>query len=460
MADKRERGYELTIEFNHDETLVVMDSNVWLNLYTIHPLALIEIVDKIRENKKQFWIPNQVYREFSRNAKSKKNEVIEYYKNTRIMCVKELERTKDIVGQTFENFRRKQRNDGEKLKDEVLSDFQAIIQKLKKGYERLEKAYTEELAVICEKDIVSEIVDEIYENSKTKDFTIMEKVQICEEGEIRYKYKIAPGYTDEEKKSDFDSGDFYRKYGDLIIWKELLRKVDNTNINTLFIEDEKKKDWFSEKGGTKLASVLYEEYDQATHNNGKIEVCDFLAFLESYGKSIGLLEFKINDLIEKLKFERMVLNYVDEHMNDILVKQIDAHFENINNIFDIFLNLQDSIFGGTFEDVENVCLNYINLSSGAMRVYDRTQNIFYLKVSYNVSGNVFLTEYVNRGINYVGNVEFSIDGSVVIDLAINFEDRTKSEEMGFDIVNVNFIYDTVNIVGADNYDIDFVFEEE
>ncbi len=226
-----------------------MDSNVWLNLYTIHPLALIEIVEKIRENKEQFWIPHQVYREFSQNAKSKKDEVIEYYKNARVNCIKELERTKDIVGQTFENFRRKQRTDGEELKSSVLSDFQAVIQKFKNGYEELEKSYTEELAVICEEDIVSELVDEIYENSKTKDFTIMEKAQICEEGEIRYKYKIAPGYTDEEKKSDFDDGDFYRKYGDLIIWKELLRRVTGTKINTLFIEDEKKKDWFSERGG-------------------------------------------------------------------------------------------------------------------------------------------------------------------------------------------------------------------
>ena len=95
---------------------------------------------KIRENKEQFWIPNQVYREFSRNAKSKKDEVIDYYKNARINCVEQLQRTKDIVGQTFENFRRKQRTDGEELKSSVLSDFQAVIQKFKNGYEELEKS--------------------------------------------------------------------------------------------------------------------------------------------------------------------------------------------------------------------------------------------------------------------------------------------------------------------------------
>lgn len=145
--------------------------------------------------------------------------------------------------------------------------------------------------------------------------------------------KFKNGYTDEEKKSDFDGGDFYRKYGDLIIWKELLRRVTGTKINTLFIEDEKKKDWFSERGGKKLAPVLYEEYDQATNALGKIEVCNFLAFLEHYGEAMGLLEAKINDLIEKLKFEKEILKYIDEKKDDILIRQIDEHFDKLDSIY-------------------------------------------------------------------------------------------------------------------------------
>lgn len=308
-----------------------------------------------------------------------------------------MERTKDIVSQEFECFKRRQRTDGENLKNEILNDFTAIIQKLKDGFEELKSVYTDEMEVICENDIVESLVNKIYENSRTSDFTIMEKAYICEEGEMRYKYKIAPGYTDETKKnSDNDKSDFYRKYGDLIIWKEILKKVENTNINKLFIENEKKKDQFSEKGGNKLAPVLYEEYEQATHGNGKIEVCDFLAFLERYEEPMELLDTKINELIEKLKFEKAVLNYVDEHDHDILVKLIDKHFEDISNIFEIFYDSQHSVFGGTFEDVEDLSLNYVNITSGVMRVYDRTRNNFYLKTSYGVSGSVFLTEYINR----------------------------------------------------------------
>lgn len=453
MADKRETDYELTIAFNSDDTLVVMDSNVWLNLYTIHPLALIEIVEKIRENKEQFWIPHQVYREFSKNAKSKKDEVIEYYKNARVNCIKELERTKDIVGQTFENFRRKQRTDGEELKSSVLSDFQAVIQKFKNGYEELEKSYTEELAVICEEDIVSELVDEIYENSKTKDFTIMEKAQICEEGEIRYKYKIAPGYTDEEKKSDFDGGDFYRKYGDLIIWKELLRRVSDTKMNTLFIEDEKKKDWFSERGGKKLAPVLYEEYDQATNGVGKIEACNFLAFLENYGEAMGLLEAKINDLIEKLKFEKAVLKYIDEKKDDILIEQIDEHFNELDSIYRVFYDSGFCIFGGTFEDVNDLDITYENITAPIKFEYDRALGVFYLEAEYGIYGSVEVSEYVNRGVSHIGSVDFCIEGTVIVDMAISFEDITREPEDGFDITNVDFTYETVKELAAGEFDI-------
>lgn len=453
MADKREMEYELTIAFSSDDTLIVMDSNVWLNLYTIHPLALTEIVDKIRENKDSFWIPNQVYREFFRHAKGKKNDVIDYYKNSRVNCIKELERTKDIVGQTFENFKRKQRTDGEQLKGEILNDFEAVIRKFKRGYEVLEKTYTEELAAIRETDIVSDIVNEVYENSKIKDFSIMEKVQICEEGEVRYKYKIAPGYTDGEKRSDFECGDFYRKYGDLIIWKELLKRVTGTKINTLFVEDEKKKDWFSERGGKKLAPILYEEYDQATNGQGKIEVCNFLAFLENYGEAMGLLETKINDLIEKLKFEKGILKYIDENKDNIIIGQLDERFNELDSVYRIFYDAGVSVFGGTIEGVDDLDITYENITAPIKFEYDRALGIFCLETEYGIYGRVEISEYVNRGVSHIGNVDFCIEGTVVVDMAINFEDIKRATESGFDITQVSFSYEDVKELSAGDFDI-------
>lgn len=108
--------------------------------------------------------------------------------------------------------------------------------------------------------------------------------------------------------------------------------------------------------------MLYEEYDQATNALGKIEVCNFLAFLEHYGEAMGLLEAKINDLIEKLKFEKEILKYIDEKKDDILIRQIDEHFDELDSIYRVFYDSGFCIFGGTFEGVDDLDITYENIT--------------------------------------------------------------------------------------------------
>ena len=49
-AKENKKKYNMTIALNSDDTLIVMDTNVWLDLYLIHPLALQEIVDSLDYN--------------------------------------------------------------------------------------------------------------------------------------------------------------------------------------------------------------------------------------------------------------------------------------------------------------------------------------------------------------------------------------------------------------------------
>ncbi len=43
---------------------IVFDTNAWLDLYTINPIALNEIINGFKGNSKNFWVVNQVYWEF------------------------------------------------------------------------------------------------------------------------------------------------------------------------------------------------------------------------------------------------------------------------------------------------------------------------------------------------------------------------------------------------------------
>lgn len=56
----------------------------------------------------------------------------------------------------------------------------------------------------------------IFEKKLLPKFSDEELIKIYKEGETRYKDKIPPGYNDKDKKPEND------KYGDLIIWKEII----------------------------------------------------------------------------------------------------------------------------------------------------------------------------------------------------------------------------------------------
>ena len=82
--------------------------------------------------------------------------------------------------------------------------------------------------------------------------------------------------------------------------------------------------------------------------------------------------------------------------------------------------------------------------------------IFYLETEYAIYGSVEVSEYVNRGVSHIGNVDFCIEGTVIVDMAISFEDITREAENGFDIVHVEFSYETVKEVATGEFNIRIV----
>jgi hypothetical protein len=67
------------------------------------------------------------------------------------------------------------------------------------------------------------------------------------EGEDRYSKKIPPGYKDAKK----DAGE-YDKFGDLIIWKDMIAKAKADKRPVVFISDDAKEDWWWTYRGRKL----------------------------------------------------------------------------------------------------------------------------------------------------------------------------------------------------------------
>lgn len=224
--------------------IFVFDTNVLLDLYrysdeTVE--SLFEIMDSIKD---RIWIPYQVSKE--------------YHKNLNSIIAEQVRKYDTSIG-TLSNF-----------KDQI---------EAKRSHPFLEKAFKEEIDTFCLKfdeilkerkkgireliitNPIKERLADLLENRIGVPLTSDELKEVFVEGEKRYKENIPPGYLDKKKPSP-------EKYGDLIIWKEILKKNKDIDTPIIFITRDNKDDWFMNEMGLTICPrpELVEEFKKSKPN--------------------------------------------------------------------------------------------------------------------------------------------------------------------------------------------------
>lgn len=122
---------------------------------------------------------------------------------------------------------------------------------------------------VNDRDLIKDIVLNIFQGKIGEGFSKKELDEICKTGEKRYEANIPPGYKDKSKQGSYlvEDREFIRKYGDLILWKEIIRKAKIDQIaNVVLITGDVKEDWWLEKRGKKLGprkELLNEIFSEA-----------------------------------------------------------------------------------------------------------------------------------------------------------------------------------------------------
>nr|WP_015060902.1 PIN-like domain-containing protein [Rahnella sp. WMR114]CAZ68157.1 hypothetical protein [Rahnella sp. WMR114] len=99
-------------------------------------------------------------------------------------------------------------------------------------------------------DDIRKKLDLIFSGKVGEPFSQDELNEIYLEGEFRFLNKIPPGFRDAGKGSDstdfnYLGVDYKRKFGDLIIWKQLIKESSKDEVlNVIFVTDDKKNDWW------------------------------------------------------------------------------------------------------------------------------------------------------------------------------------------------------------------------
>ncbi|MFT3882151.1 MAG: PIN domain-containing protein [Gemmatales bacterium] len=228
-----------------DNAIIVFDTNTWLNLYIYSDKVATEFRNLQTEFKSKIWIPFRVVEEFMRNRLSRINEAIGIKKalNGELGA---------LVGQL------RRLSEHELLTED---EHETVEKAIKKKQAHLDYQI-EALKGFGHEDIYTNIFMNEFSHLVGEEYDFnAEELKIAKE---RSNQGLPPGDRDEGKQSDKD------RFGDYIIWKEILSKGRDSSRPLIFVSMDgtakNKSGWFYKSGEMNVGAhpFLVKEYFEAT----------------------------------------------------------------------------------------------------------------------------------------------------------------------------------------------------
>lgn len=231
------------------EGLIVLDTNVLLNLYRLPTTARDELFAVLDLLKDRLWIPHHVALEFQRR---RLGVIAAERKSTEGA----LQSASELVAEL------KSKVDTLQIDKRGLGvASQPLIEDLEKANSKLIEAIASAHKAqldISASDPVRERLDSLLEGrigegpSSQKDLD-----ELTAEGDDRFKERIPPGFADADKERNPNEATFIhdrikyqRKFGDLILWRQLIRHVKGSGIKSvLLVTADRKEDWWWREQG-------------------------------------------------------------------------------------------------------------------------------------------------------------------------------------------------------------------
>lgn len=310
-----------------DATIVFDTSSIGL-LYEMPEVHKKKLMSILEHYQKQIWLPTQVKAEYMRHKDkflyqpiSDNYAVPPLFKKDFFVGIKSL-----IEKHKGEPYFHPYLDEGvvedlEKKEKQMETAFNEIKTVITSQYKKRE-GEIKEIAAKPETDVIYKLFSEVEVGTP---FTYTEFLNIVQEGDMRYCYSFPPGYMDIKEKRV----DGVRVFGDLIIWKEILRYAKDKRKPVLFICDDVKEDWYksfkNEKKSEKLEEIapreeLLREFSDVTGQKcWMFPLGRFIKFLETNLTEPDVLDlFKGLDqvlyIIEKKEQEKQMRSFYLDHL--------------------------------------------------------------------------------------------------------------------------------------------------
>lgn len=345
----------------------VFDTNVFLDLYRYSNKTRNQLIESFEWLRERIWMPYQVASEFCKD---------------RYSVIEEANRRFDNIGAEADKlvncWRKELRLDGNDPDVEELTKYlkEWVIKKKDSNYLIFDAANDE---------VFSRLLD-LFEGKTGKAFSPEEKLNIEQEGEMRYACKTPPGYKDNKKTEN--------KYGDLLVWKEMLGYTKKQGVDIIFVTHDQKEDWWNVSNGKTIGpriELRKEFYEETGHMFHMYTMSSFLSFfIENRGKFIDkttIDEVELFASVMRKKVSRIELKEYYESFEDKKEKEAAklrfkiANLERKNKKRRSSINvLNKKAREGQLSAEEEIALqrNEVNLIDGEKKLVQLNEQLAYL----------------------------------------------------------------------------------
>ena len=247
-----------------EDATFVFDTNFLLDLYRVSHSTAENFLNILQQIKNRIWLPYQVADEFLRRREEIISSEVESFQK----ALSAVEKWKSEQ-QNFNSLRGYLSQTGRIVSAEVnfLFDDQKhyldAVDAVEKAFrEKIEQIASDHSSLHSDKDSILEKLLLLFDDSKVGEPFNEEILPILyKEADDRYKREKPPGFMDAKEKED------ERKYGDFILWKQILEFAKKESRPIVFVTGEKKVDWWIKKNGKIISPhvELRREFHEYVH---------------------------------------------------------------------------------------------------------------------------------------------------------------------------------------------------
>ncbi|WP_282036184.1 PIN-like domain-containing protein [Saccharicrinis aurantiacus] len=335
----------------YNNALIVLDTNSLLNLYRYSKDPRAKYLEILSHVNDRLFLTHQIGAEFYKNRHALITDRSSFKSNLKKFIDKQHDFLLNSIESSAECSSLRILRHEEDLRKEIEND---IIDVRTKISARIDKFMDDvDINYIYRDDPILKEITDLYSDKITAELSLDDKKAIFKEGDERFLNKIPPGYKDEKKPSPF-------KYGDLIIWKELMRLASEKKTDILFISDDRKEDWVIELNGKDLGArkeLIKEFYSETGQLFSSITTKSFIQMMSDKFHVDATDDLKNEtdqikiDLINK---ERSEPYHTTKYKNRLSNFLLDNKYKNSLGDLGRALNINDSTFNESQEVISQL----------------------------------------------------------------------------------------------------------